>query len=446
MKQAFDEEARQFCADTGGLFCEIREEESGNRLARISYPYMVVEFRYTAHGMLLLVNSILEAVIYLDKTEGALGIPLAFCVDYCDIDTLTPLTIPCISNEAGMQQAFLCIAREVKGLLPPLREISLHPDEKNKLIAAFKEELAYLYNESIAHDMEGYDTFYTGRYTSAPFMNLLNHRYEKAAKQLGKMKKPTNYERRIWRLLQVQNPCEQENLSEIRKNTAIYNESGVQKNDMKEFTAMFFSWFVLAIGITPLYLAVYFTLMWIEGRDSVYLMGPMTDFPSAIFAAFLVAVAASYFTRHRFYRLLHKKSYAAFREKDSMESGPGVDKFMRGFLKLCIVGTLVWLLFVIKCNLNFKEDGFIDNTKFFSLRGQYYNYEQVEKVYYRPDRVNGFGETLEFPSYVLVLENGKEIDFYEHGEIEDYEDELLEHLRGKGVAIEGQQGKKGEQL
>ena len=37
---------------------------------------------------------------------------------------------------------------------------------------------------------------------------------------------------------------------------------------------------------------------------------------------------------------------------------------------------------------------------------------------------------------VMILNNGKEIDFYEFDEIESYEKELLELLKKKGVSID----------
>ena len=94
-------------------------------------------------------------------------------------------------------------------------------------------------------------------------------------------------------------------------------------------------------------------------------------------------------------------------------------------------------MLLAKWNINFLPDGFVDNSRFFSFKGEYYSYNEIERVYYKPDRVNDFGDTLDFPSYVIEIKNGKEIDLYEHGEISDYEKELIDFLNEKGVKIDG---------
>ena len=95
-----------------------------------------------------------------------------------------------------------------------------------------------------------------------------------------------------------------------------------------------------------------------------------------------------------------------------------------------------FLLLISKWNINFTKNGFIDNSNFFSVIGDAYSYRDVEKVYYKPSRINDFGDKLDFPSYVMVLKNGKEIDFYELDELERYEYELLKFLQKNGVKVE----------
>ena len=109
---------------------------------------------------------------------------------------------------------------------------------------------------------------------------------------------------------------------------------------------------------------------------------------------------------------------------------------MKIFLWIIIVISLVFLLLTSKWNINFTQNGIIDNSDFFSISGEAYSYSDVKKVYYKSSRVNALGEKLEFPSYVMILNNGKEIDFYEFDEIESYEKELLELLKKKGVSID----------
>lgn len=172
-----------------------------------------------------------------------------------------------------------------------------------------------------------------------------------------------------------------------------------------------------------------------ENKGSVYLMGVEYNYPFCICLGFFTAIAVSYFTRFKFYKLFNKKGYEKYLRVSSMQNGKGADRFMKGFTYIIFCVSIVISVLLCKWNINFAENGFTDNTDFFSLRGEYYSYEEIEKVYYLPQRTNDFGDVLDFPSYVMVVD-GKEIDFYDFADIVDYEEELLTFLQEKGIKIE----------
>ncbi|MBQ8893072.1 MAG: hypothetical protein IJ043_01540 [Clostridia bacterium] len=444
----FDRSAKEFCGDTNGLFCEITSDYKGEeraenlryRSAKIYYHSFIAEFKYTAHGLMNVTNSILECLIYPDKI-GVIGIPLQFVVDFCQVDTATPLSIPFISNAPGMIQAFHCIGSVLKSLLEPITDICRNAEQKALLLGRFEEEWREVLeikpgdNDAFLLLETGY-TFFTLRFTATPFINFMKGHREKAIRQLSKTKKLLGYERRVLELWKREEAPEIPELSVIIKNAELYNQSGVQKANFKEFGAMFFSWILLTIGVSAVYTGFYFLLMYLEGRGSVYLMGPIYGFPYCILFAFITSIALSYFTRDRFYKLLYKKDWEQYAEMDSIQNGGGSDKLMKGFLAVLVAASLAGCILLVKWNANFLPSGFWDNTKFFSLQGEYHSYQEVERVYYKPDRVNGFGETIDSPSYVLVFKDGKELDFYEYDEITQYENELLDFLQEKGITIE----------
>lgn len=144
---------------------------------------------------------------------------------------------------------------------------------------------------------------------------------------------------------------------------------------------------------------------------------------------------ASYFTRFWFYRKLFPKDYESFCAADQVNNGKGADKLIKWMLRIIVVCSLVGILLFTRWGIKFLDDGFVDNTKFFSLNGPYYEYEELDYVYYLPNRVNGFGETIGFPSYVLVFQDGREIDLYEYDDIEFYEKPLLAILEENGVRV-----------
>lgn len=449
LHREFDRCANALCDATGGLFCQITSEYKGEEspenlrclYGKIYYKMFAVRFQYTAHGMLGLVNSILDCSVFLDKSEAAVGIPLPMFMDYCDVDIQTPLCIPAITGTAGMQEAFGCIGNVLKDALPVITEICIHSEHKEKICDAFWREVKYICDINEADDpMCGADSFigdfFTLRFSSDAFIAYMKGNPQKAAKRLSKTKKLTGYEKRMLKLWQSQNHSELPKLPELQTGLAVYNQSGSPKGITKELWVMLISWIILVPLPSALYVGIYFLLMFLEGRTSVYLMGPFYNFPSCIIFGFITAISISYFTRFRFYKLLFKSNYEQYCQQDYVQNGRGADRFMKGFTAVLVALSLLCCLFLVKWNLNFQSEGFYDNTKFFALRGAYYDYKEIDYVYYKSGRVNDLGDRLDYPSYVMVLKDGREIDFYDYDEIQQYEEKLISFLHRKGIRIE----------
>ncbi len=447
----FDLSAKTFCQDTKGIFCQISSEYKGEekpenlirRYAKIYYNAFVIKFTYTAHGVLSVVNSILSCSISFDKSEEHVTeIPLPLFMDYCDVDVAAPMSIPLISNAEGMTQAFHCIGSVLNAHLEEITAISYASEKHERIVTAFIEEMKYLLELEDSDNLEDFiDTpleitnFFALRFASDAFLNSLKGNYPKAVNQLSKVKKLTGYEKRmlrIWSSETLQIP----DISEITVNAKTYNASGVQKGSWKELLSLFLATALIAPLASAGYILVYFLLVAVEGWQSVYLLGPIYNFPFCIVAGFVTGFAASYFARFKMYQWICKKDYEKYCEMDYIQNGGGADRLMKGLLVLIITAGLIVSVLLAKWNLNFRVDGFVDNTRFLSLKGQYYAYEEIARVYYKASRVNDFNETLDYPSYVLVLKDGNEIDLYEYGEISDYEEKLLNHLRASGVTVE----------
>ena len=444
----FDNSAKEFCERTRGLACDISAEYSGEelpqnlkyRLAKIFYNSLAVEFIYTAHGTLDTINSILGCVVYPNKQDETLGIPLPMMADYCDRDVTQPLYIPLISNATGMKQAFSCIGNVLEDLLPEIMRRCSDPSGFEQVEDAFLREMNMLFD---IHDTdnrldvmeEPWRMFCALRFCSQAFLNALKGEYALAAKQLRKTKKLTGYEKRMIRLWSSGKLLPVSGLSAIVKNAESYSVHGTQKVDFKEFAALFISWLVLTPLASAVYLGVFFLTYAIEGHDAVYLMGPSYNYPFCFVAGFITAIEFSYFTRGIFYKILFRKRYEQYREMDHIQNGGCADRLMRAVLALFMVLGVSFCVLLVRWNLKFTDTGLIDNSQFFSLKGQYYSYEEIDYAYYKPDRVNGFNETIAYPSYVLVLKSGREIDLYEFDEIERYETVLTDLLEEKRVEL-----------
>lgn len=445
----FDQCAQQFCDATQGVFCDISSEYKGarkpqnlkRRTARIYYRSFVVEFSYTAHGIMGTVNSILSCNVSLDKGEDAMLIPLPLALDYCDMDTLQPLCIPLITNPDAMEQAYACIGSVLEKMLPVLADVSCDSGRLEAFQTAFCNELKFLFAIEELAPVAGEVSrsladFFLLRFSDGAFMSALRGNHGKAIKQLKKIKKLTGYEQRMLRLWSLREALEPTAPAAVLRNAKTFNGYGTSKAEVKELLSAMAAWFVLCPVFSAVYLLVYHLLVLVEDWGAVYLMGPSYNYPFCVCGGFITAIAASYFCRFSFYKLLFKKDYAQYRELEYIQNLEGANKLMKGFLAVIAAGCILLCVLLANWNLRFLPDGFKDNSKFLSLRGEFHSYDEIDHVFYKPDRVNDFGDTLDFPSYVLVMKDGTQIDLYEHGEIEDYEDVLLPILAEKGVKIE----------
>ncbi len=442
----FEQSTRQFCEETQAVYFDISKEYKGEEtpenlkhcIAKIYYNSYRVSLIYMAHSFLSVANSILGCSVCFDKSEETLEIPLPLLTDYCDVDIATPMFIPTITNKEGMIQAFECVGDVLKQMHGMFIDISHDVSRKASIMASYYDELKIFYGSdefiSYSSSLDIYE-FFMLRCCSDAFINYVKGDTDTAIKQLKKIKKPSGYESRMIKLLSMGVRHEIPESSSLIANAKTYNKHGVQGGTFKEFIILLLSWLILTIPTSVVFLVIYLVLVLLEGRDSVALLGPKYNIPYAITSGFFLAISISYFVRKKFTKIFDKKNYEKFCELDSIQNSVGSDKIMKGFIGFVFFVSVISLALLSRWNVNFLSDGFIDNTKFFSIKGQYYTYEEIEEVYYLPNRENDFGDILDFPSYVIKMTNGKEIDLYEYAEIEDYEDSLLPYLREKGVTV-----------
>lgn len=453
--------ANAFCGKSGGLFAEILPEYKGEETAenlkflsaQISYNSFIIEFKYNAKSFMNVAQSILECYVYLEKDEYAIAIPLPLLLDYCNVDEPTPLCIPMIASTDGMCQAFDHIGNTILNFLPTLTAICTDEERKYNVIQAFCEEANIILdlklpspiicdgeNRIIPYIDDYLYSFFTLRFCAAPFINAIKGDLTTAVKQLKKQKKRMGYEDRMLHLWESDQISVKE-LTHVQKYVKTLNKSGIPNQSAREFFAFFLSWIVLTIPYSAVYVGFYMLLVTLESQNSILVLGSLSNIPYCILFAFLSAIATSYYLRFFFYKLLFPKQYDTYRETDRIQNGKSDDKLIKGLLTIIVIAAIAGSVLLAKWNLNFKENGFIDNSKFLSVKGITHSYSEIEKVYYLPNRVNGFGETIEYPSYVIRLKDGREIDLYELEEIEYYEDKLIPYLKEKGVFIDDSERK-----
>lgn len=313
--EQFEKSAQQFCEDSEGVFCEVSKEYKGSEksdnlksfFAKIYYNSFYVKFIYTVHGTMGVVNSVLGCSVCLDKNGSSREIPLPLVTDYLDYNISSPMFIPNITDEKGMSRAFITIGDVLLAALPEFSRTGEDEEYKNSILNAYTEEMKYIFGvDSLADIIDyGFYDFFVLRFTTDAFDFYLKGDYEKTCRKLDKIKKPIGYE---IRLLNSLSSGMYEKCQTIPEDVSyIYNNGPSKKDDMKEFLVMLASWFILTPLTSAVYLLIFFAVFLMENKNSVYLMGTEYNYPYCIFFGFVTAIAVSYFTRFKFYRLFNKK-------------------------------------------------------------------------------------------------------------------------------------------
>lgn len=454
--EAFDRLAERFCEDTQGLCCEIgtvyKKENTEDpeklrfRLARVWYRAYFLEFKYTARSSMNVSQSILECLIYPEKAPDGIAIPLPLFLDYCGIDEETPLCIPMISTEESMEEAFDCICTVLRTHEDALRDVCESEEGRERVLLTFRQEVVRLLDIDVDPVSEAYEVFpylnpalydfFTARFLSAPFLNELRGDRQAAIRQLRRLKKKLGYEVRLLRLWESDR-TPSPSLPRTREILcAAYTKGGTPRTPAKELLAMLIAWMLLTLVLIPVYGGIYLLLHLWEGVGAVYHLASSENVAYSICFAFITAICASYFLRFLILKPLYPKDYERQLALDHLQNGKGSDRLIKVLLHALVLISLLLSLLLAKWDVKFIENGFVDNSDFFSLTGEYHAYGEIECLYYKPDRLNDFGETINTPSYVLRLKDGKEIDLFPLAEIEEYGPTLLELLEEKGVRIE----------
>ena len=439
--------AQSFCDENSGLFCKIENRYKGTqkpenvseKRAKIYFSAFAIEFVYTVHGFMGVINSILSCNVFLEKAEGTRGIPLPLFTDYCGKDVKEPLCIPFITTPQGMIQAFQCIGAVAENMLPALLKICTNQEDLDRVRNCFDSELRSVFRINPAlreteRQRQILSNLLVSRFADGAFLAALRGDFSKAARALEKQNSLTGYEKRM---IQLWQHCDfAAMVPAINTNARAFSGKGTSKMELREGLAAFVGSILLFPCFTAVYLGVFGLSVWLQGYDSVFLAGPQYNFPYCFLAGFLTAIVASWFVRFFLFKLLFRKDYEQYCEMESIQNLKGLNKLMGGFGILVVVACTAFCLLISGWNMNFARDGFTDNTTFFSVTGEYHPYSEVEYVYYKSDRINGLGETVAVPSYVIVLRDGKEIDLVGYGSVDDISRHLLPFFQEQGIRIQ----------
>jgi len=419
--------------------CDIRVKHKGPDIASIEgwvdCGGFALLFEYTAHAMMSEVNSVLECKVSADRDNtGAPRYSLMDVFNALELKDFRCVMIPSITGEAAMAAAFQWLGEIAAEHLPAIAALLADEERHYRLYACFTADVQLLFPR---HMVTGYDAverknlelYYgllRGRFGFArgTYMRFLAGKNASARKKLARTKKALLYERRLLAYLEAN--------ADVPAPLPPTLSGQAKSDDARYLLALFAPWLPLALLCLPFWLGVFYLLRAVALRGQLLLIGPDPGV-AVILPTFLTAIALCFFTRRIAIRLLFRKRAAEMLESDSMMFSRGAQRFMKGFLYLVYIGCALGLLLYVNSNVAFGEAGFTDNRGVFSVQSEYRPYDYIDHIYYKPERVNGYGDTIPKDSYVLVLRDGSEIDLFGLCEMRFAVEEVLPLLEGAGV-------------
>jgi len=422
---------------------DMYEKNKGQEIASIEgwiyFNSFVLLFEYTAHALMSEVNSVLECKLLAEKNN--LNGPRYSLMDVfnaLDIKDFRCVMIPSIANAAAMAAAFAWLGGILEEHLPAIAALMYDEEQRRRLENCFNADVQRFFADYKPGEDESGGNAFLGIYygwlrgrfgfSQGAYLRYLAGDVPRACRKLAKTKKTLVYEQRLLAYLEApgQKP---DPLPPILRGQA----TGTRGTDIRYPLGVFASWLPLTALCLPFYIGLFYLLRVVALRGQLLLIGPDPFY--AFFPAFFTSIALSFFTRKTAIRLLFRRRAAELLETDAILIGRGTMRFMKGFIYVVFLGGLIFLTLYVNTNIAFGEAGFTDNRGAFNLHGEYHSYAEIEHVFHRPDRVNGYGDTIPFDSYVLALCGGDEIDLYEHCETDHAREKVLPLLRERGVEV-----------
>lgn len=428
--KSFDDSINKLKSNLNADACEFKSVYSteDEDIENLKYHYAFLYFRnyviifiYSVNGMMGMSKSILECYLCFDKANLEMHYPIYNVLDIVDKENFDLFTFSLITNGEIMRECLSLMEQSILKLKCSFDELSYNEAMKSELHNNLLKEMTDYYKKNIAiedfyHYMGVYYSFLTIRFTQGAYNAYLTGNYKKSIKLYKKSKNKTSYEKRLEAEI-IRRHSDIGIKENILPDTLIYNIENDRtfKQSRRDFLVFFPVSFLFAAVWGIFFCVIFYALLNIESRNAIYIT--KIEAFNMILPSFLMGLITSYYSRNILTKIIYKKDYKNIIEMDYVVNTKGSDKFMNSFSLLVFFFCIAFTILTVNCNIKFKEDVFIDNSKFFSVKGDVYKYSDIECLYYKPTRVNSFNETLDFPSYVIMLKSGKEIDLYE---LEDY--------------------------
>lgn len=295
----------------------------------------------------------------------------------------------------------------------------------------FESDNGYLIYDLV---MQNYRSWQILRYMNGAYSCFLRGKLKKAARSYKKAKARSAYEDTVLNFI-TQDPEAEHYDPYLEYNRAAgeslrdLSETGEKFVSHFELAAFFFGYLVGIPLFTIPYVALYMLFAFIAGNGALFYSAfePYNVAFAAIPAIF-TAIPFSFYVRKLAYKLFFKKKYQKIVQTEALTVTDGTRKFMKVMLNIILIVSIVLTVLISNCGIAVTENGVVDKSGFFDLKGRFYEWDSIDSVWLIDGRFNDLDEWLDNPSYVLLFKDGTKLDLYQYTEYEDVKEKALATL------------------
>lgn len=461
----------------------------------IYYNNHIIRFSYYPHIQFSMAHSVLACYVSLNKMDSQkLFYPLSQVYGFLGITPSYALTLPLILSPDSMTECFECITESVLAINSDIKDLSYSQEKKDALFNTefnfacvylkgkfpttedirleigkaqeewYKHWVYNIYEQPISPEIEAnaksdleqivsrindeaqsivladkqkFLMFYfqcvLRQSFSTGYEEYMVGNYPAAIKKLKKLKNKTRYENLLINYMENAKSPQRHVPASVFKNLSECYKNGIPKNNFKESLVVAPAMIIFGAIWVPLFLAIYFLFYYFENRNSIYLLGPFENAPSVILPALIMGIPMIYFNSKKFYKLFFRKNFQQLMELENATFSRSTHEFMKVMTAVLLIGSIVFLFLTVHQNIKLTENGFYDNTEFFSINGPFYEYKDVDKLHYQSETPDGHGGTFPYSSYVIALKNGEKVDI---DQFDSCNEKFLNVLKDKGIDVE----------
>ena len=406
--------------------------------ANIMFKNFVLKLEYKINISMLLPKSTIEMRFMFENGKLPVEFSIYDVLNIIDKDNFKCYTFSYVTTEDKMKQVLRYLVDAFKEYKDKIEELSEDGESIQTAEKDVEDKIKLFLNEDIfksrdafylMHMLELYYVMDVSRFTMDSYVDYTVGKYKKSVNKYDKLKgKLTSYEKRL-----VEHMKENNSQLPVSEEMNTFIQAKKLRNIKTELCPLYLAWIVLTPIWTILYAAVYYVALYFLSKNAIYLTGSWAF--SVFLPGFCTAIISSYFTRGLIYKLFFRKKYKQIKALDEIENGEKMETVMSKLLQFTIALGLVFSILGANTNIAIYDEYFNNNLDFWSITGNKYYYQDVHCVYKACGIINGVGQIVNNPTYVIILKGGEQINLYFDIEFEDIRDNIIPIFEKNNIEI-----------